>query len=61
MRKAVTALVLVLALGCSTLAGEIPNPPVTPPPPGASAEQTLEGDIPSPPLVVFVLTLLSLF
>jgi len=57
-RKCVAASVLVLALACSTFAGEIPFPGVTSPPPAATGDipfpgvasppMTINGDIPYP-------------
>ena len=60
MRKSLRASVLLLALCCPALAGDIPNPAVAPPPPSATEEVTTDGDIPCPSLVEFVLTLLTL-
>ena len=60
MRKALTVLTLLLALSCPTLAGEIPNPPRTPPPPSAPVQPTTQGDM-HYPIVQIALTLLGLF
>ena len=58
MRKAVTVLALLLALCGSTLAGDIPNPPVVTPTP---QQQTAPGEIPNPPaaLIDALLSLLT--
>ena len=58
MRKAIAALVLMSVLGCPTLAGEIPNPPVVTPPP---QQQTAPGDMLTPPaaLIDALLSLLT--
>lgn len=61
MLKSLRASILVLLLAFTAHAGEIPTPPVAPPPPNAAEEATTEGEIPCPPLVEFVLTLYTLF
>lgn len=47
MRKTFRVCLLVLALACPTLAGEIHNPR-QPPPPNSPQEQAAEGEIPTP-------------
>lgn len=61
MRKVLRVSALMLALGCSVLAGEIQNP-VTPPPPPPQQGQADDGLIPTPPaaLIDAVLTLLNI-
>ena len=56
MRKALAALVLMSVLGCPTLAGEIPNPPVVTPP-----QEAAPGDMLTPPaaLIDALLSLLT--
>lgn len=57
-RKCIAASVLALALACSTIAGEIPYPGVTDPPPATQGDvqfpgvvsppETINGEIPFP-------------
>lgn len=52
MRKAISVSALILALACSTYAGEMQNDTVPPTPPTSTTSQTstTEGEIPTPPL-----------
>lgn len=63
MLKTLGASVLVLALCIPALAGDMPCPPVAPPPPTTSAmqEPDTEGEIQFSPLVDIGLILLTLF
>lgn len=64
MLKSLRAAILLLALACPVLAGDMPSPPAAPPPPqvvheiAPGAEDG--GDMLTPPLVELVLTLLTL-
>lgn len=60
MRKSLLASVLLLALCCPALAGDMLCPPVAPPPPSAPQEVRADGDILNPPLVEFALMLFAL-
>lgn len=59
MRKVVTVLVLLLALGGPAFAGDIPNPPVVAPPP--PPQKSASGDMLTPPaaLIDALLSLLT--
>lgn len=58
MRKSLRASVLLLALCCPALAGDMLCPSVAPP--NSADEATVQGDISNPPLVEVVLSLLTL-
>ncbi len=60
MRKSLRASVLILALACSALAGEIPTPPAPQPPPQSAQEATTDGTMDTPLLVQIALNLLAL-
>ena len=59
MRKTLAMALLVLALGCPSLAGEMHTPPVTQPP--QPPQKTAPGDMLTPPaaLIDALLSLLS--
>jgi hypothetical protein len=70
-RKCLAASVLVLALACSTFAGDIQYPAVTSPPPAtlngdmqyptvASSPDTINGDIPYPGVTIDSVTGIAL-
>ncbi|HYN85359.1 MAG TPA: hypothetical protein VER32_08910 [Pyrinomonadaceae bacterium] len=61
MRKSLRASILLLALCFPVFAGDIPNPPVAPPPPSTPEEGTTDGQMDAPPLAELIITLFGLF
>jgi hypothetical protein len=45
MRRTIRTSIVLLALCCPALAGEIPNPPLPQPPPATTQEPTTDGEI----------------